>query len=112
MGQRNSRRADSFISKNEGMNEDARRSYEEARAIVFAELSKHPTFWVNLFEGYSNERHRAIDKRKHDALAVEGEECIRKNNLDGLRATCGQMKDNLVKGPGQSHPEVLAGLMR
>ena len=92
--------------------DDARRSLDEMRAILFSDLAKQPGFWVGMFEDIAKDRHRAIDKTKHDRLVNEGEGFIRKEDLDGLRQITFQLRDNMVRSADASSPDVLAGLMR
>jgi molecular chaperone DnaK len=92
--------------------EDARRSLEEIRAIVFDDLSKRPGFWVGIFEELANDRHRAIDKSKHDQLVKAGEANIRDEDVGGLRQTIFQLHSNIMHRPDSSRPDILAGLMR
>ena len=92
--------------------DDARRSRDEMHAILFSDLAKRPGFWVGMFEDLAKDRHRAIDKTKHDRLVNEGEAYIKKEDLDGLRQIAFQLRDNMVRTPDPSGPDVLAGLMR
>lgn len=92
--------------------EDARRSLDEMRAIVLADLAKQPTFWVGMFEDMANERHRAIDKAKHDRLVRDGQGYVQAEDIDGLRQINFQMRDNMVRGTDGSSADILAGLMR
>jgi molecular chaperone DnaK len=92
--------------------DDARRSLDEMRAILFSNLAKQPGFWVGMFEDIAKDRHRAIDKTKHDGLVKEGEGFIKKEDLDGLRQIAFQLRDNMVRSADASRPDVLAGLMR
>jgi len=91
---------------------DARRSLDEMRAILFSDLAKRPGFWVGMFEDLAKDRHRAIDKTKHDRLVNEGEAFIKKEDLDSLRQITFQLRDNMVRTSDASSPDVLAGLMR
>ena len=43
---------------------------------------------------------------------VQGEGFIKKEDLDGLRQTAFQLRDNMVRSADASSPDVLAGLMR
>ena len=92
--------------------EDARRSFDEMRAIVFGELAKQPAFWVSMFEDLANDRHRAIDKTKHDQFVRDGEAAIKQNDVDGLRQAAFALRENMVHLPKASPFDVLAGLMR
>jgi molecular chaperone DnaK len=92
--------------------EDTRRSLEEMRAIVFSDFVKQPGFWVGMFEDMAKDRHRAIDKAKHDRLVREGQNYIQAEDIDGLRQTNFQMRDNMVRGTDGSSADALAGLMR
>jgi molecular chaperone DnaK len=92
--------------------EDARRSLDELRAVIFSDLAKRPGFWLGMFEDLAKDRHRAIDKAKHDQFVKEGEARIRNDDVDGLRQLTFQLRDNMVKSGKASTPDVLAGLMR
>ena len=92
--------------------DDARRSIDEMHAILFSDLTKRPGFWVGMFEDLANDRHRAVDKTKHDRLVSEGQGFIKKEDLDGLRQIASQLRDNMVRRVGASSPDILAGLMR
>jgi molecular chaperone DnaK len=92
--------------------EDARRSLDEMRAIVLSDFAKQPTFWVGMFDDMANDRHRAIDKAKHDRLVREGQSCIKAEDVDGLRQINFQMRDNMLRGADGSSADILAGLMR
>jgi molecular chaperone DnaK len=48
--------------------EDARRSFDELRDLLFVTLAKRPQFWVLRFESLAEDRHLAIDKNLHDRL--------------------------------------------
>jgi molecular chaperone DnaK len=103
---------DALMKDDRNSIEDARRSLDEMRAIVLSDLAKRPGFWVGMFEDLAKDRHRAIDKSKHDQLANEGEAHIRKEDIDGLRQVTFQLRDNMVRSADASSPDVLAGLMR
>jgi molecular chaperone DnaK len=92
--------------------DDARRSLDEMHGILFSDLAKRPGFWVGMFEDLAKDRHRAVDKSKHDRLVNEGEAFIKKEDLDGLRQIAFQLRDNMVRRADASTPDVLAGLMR
>ena len=92
--------------------EEARRSLDEIRALVFSDLVKQPGFWVAMFEDFAGTRHRAIDKARHDTLCRQGEAAIAREDLDALRETIGAMRDNMVKNVGETRVDILAGLMR
>jgi molecular chaperone DnaK len=103
---------DALMKDDRNSIEDARRSLDEMRAIVLSDLAKRPGFWVGMFEDLAKDRHRAIDKSKHDQLVNEGEALIRKEDIDGLRQVTFQLRDNMVRSADASSPDVLAGLMR
>jgi molecular chaperone DnaK len=90
--------------------DDARRSYDEIRGLVFGELAKHPEFWVGRFEALADEMHLAIDKALHESLVSEGEIALRKRDIDALRSVTFRLADNQVRvgQPGQG--ESLSGL--
>jgi molecular chaperone DnaK len=90
--------------------EDARRSLDEIRAIIFSDLAKQPAFWVSMFEDMAKDRHRAIDKSKHDKLVREGEGYIQAGDIDELRQTNFKLRDNMVRGTDGSSSDILAGL--
>ncbi len=67
---------DALMREDQNSIEDARRSLDEMRAIAFSDFAKQPAFWVGMFEDMAKDRHRAIDKVKHDRLVREGESYI------------------------------------
>lgn len=103
---------DALMKDDRSSIEDARRSLDEIRAIVFSDLARRPGFWVGMFEDLAKDRHRAIDKAKHEQFVREGEARIRSEDVDGLRQVTFQIRDNMVKSAEASTPDVLAGLMR
>jgi hypothetical protein len=92
--------------------EDARRSFDEVRAIIFNDLAKKPGFWIGMFEDLANERHRAIDKEKHDQYVRDGEDAIKREEFDRIRQAAFALRNNMVHAPAVSRIDVLAGLMR
>jgi molecular chaperone DnaK len=90
--------------------EDARRSLDEIRTIVFSDLAKQPAFWVSMFEDMAKDRHRAIDKSKHDRLVREGEGYVQAGDIDELRQTTFKLRDNMVRATDGSSSDILAGL--
>ena len=103
---------DALMKDDPGSIDDARRSLDEMHAVLFSDLAKKPGFWVGMFEDIAKDRHRAIDKAKHDRLVNEGEGFIKNEDLDGLRQIAFQLRDNMVRSADASSPDVLAGLMR
>ena len=103
---------DALMKEDQNSIEDARRSLDEMRAIVFSDFAKQPAFWVGMFEGMAKDRHRAIDKAKHDRLVPEGQTYIQAENIDELRRINFQLRDNMVRGTDGSGADILAGLMR
>ena len=103
---------DALMKEDRNSVEDARRSLEEMRAIVFSDLTKQPGFWLGMFESTAEERHRAIDKVKHDQLVRQGEACIRDNDVDSLRKITFDLRENMARTGDGSRPDLLAGLMR
>jgi molecular chaperone DnaK len=102
---------DALMQDDSNSIEDARKSLDEMRAIVISDFAKQPVFWVGMFEDMAKDRHRAIDKAKHDRLVKEGEGYIQVEDIDGLRQTNFQMRDNMVRGTDGSSVDILAGLM-
>ena len=51
--------------------EDARRSLEEMRGLLFGALAKQPGFWLARFEDLAGDRYLAIHKELHDRLVAE-----------------------------------------
>jgi molecular chaperone DnaK len=92
--------------------DDARRSLDEIRSILFGALAKLPGFWLARFEAVADDRHLAIDKNLHDQLAREGETAIQRNDVDALREISFRITDNQVQSSGRGGGEVLAGLTR
>jgi molecular chaperone DnaK len=103
---------DALMKEDRSSVEDARRSLEEMRAVVFSDLAKQPGFWLGMFESTAEERHRAIDKAKHDQLVRQGEACVRSNDVDGLRKVTFDLRENMARTGDGSRPDLLAGLMR
>ena len=64
--------------------QDAQRSLDEIRNIVFSSLAKLPDFWIARFEAVANDRNAAIDKKLHDELVRQGEKAIQNNDPDSL----------------------------
>ena len=92
--------------------EDARRSLQEARDLLFGELAKQPGFWLARFEHLAEERHLAIDKELHDRLVSESEAAVRCNDIDAVRNLSFRLGENMVRVGGPGHGEALAGLTR
>jgi molecular chaperone DnaK len=92
--------------------EDARRSLDEIRSIVFSALAKLPDFWMARFESLAEDRHLAINKQLHDELTREGEAAIQSNNVDALRDITFRLSDNRIQSSNPSGGEVLSGLTR
>ena len=65
--------------------EDARRSLDEIRGLVFGALAKLPDFWIGRFESLAEDRHLAADKELHDRIVQKGVAAIRSNNIDAVR---------------------------
>jgi molecular chaperone DnaK len=96
-----------------GRADDARKSHSEMFAIFITGAREHPGFQVDMFLAFARERHLAIDKALHDALVTEGQTCIDRNDLDGLRRTIGRILDNQIPtSAGQAASAALAGLMK
>ncbi len=92
--------------------EDARRSLQEARDLLFGELAKQPGFWLARFESLAEDRHLAIDKELHDRLVSESEAAVRRNDIDAVRNLTFRLSENMVQVGGPGHGEALAGLTR
>jgi molecular chaperone DnaK len=92
--------------------DDARRSFDEIRGLLFGALAKLPGFWVGRFESLSESRHLAIDQGLHDDLVRSGEAVIRNNDLDKLREPTFRMSENQVSVTGPGGSDVLSGLTR
>jgi molecular chaperone DnaK len=103
---------DALMKDDRNSIDEARRSFDEMRAILLSDLAKRPGFWVGMFEDLAKDRHRAIDKSKHDQLVNEGEAHIRSKDIDSLRQTTFKLRENMVRSTDASSPDVLAGLMR
>jgi molecular chaperone DnaK len=95
-----------------GRADDARRSYVEMLATFLDCAKEQPRFQVEMFLGLAGERHLAIDKSVHDRLADEGEACIGREDLSGLRTVIGQILANQYPTSAkQAATAALAGLM-
>jgi molecular chaperone DnaK len=96
-----------------GRPDDARRSYSEMIAIFLDGAKEQPGFHVDMFLSFTRERHLAIDKARHDRLIAEGEACIDRKDLDGLRRVIGQILDNQYPTSAKKAASAaLAGLMK
>lgn len=96
-----------------GRADDARKSHSEMFAIFMTGAKEHPGFQVDMFLAFARERHLAIDKALHDALVAEGEACIDRNDLDGLRRTIGRILENQIPTSARNAASAaLAGLMK
>lgn len=96
-----------------GRADDARRSYAEMIAIFLDGAKEQPGFHVEIFLSFVRERHLAIDKALHDRLIADGEACIERSDLDGLRRVIGQILDNQYPTSAKKAASAaLAGLMK
>jgi molecular chaperone DnaK len=86
-------------------------SFRRGEAALCAK--EQPGFHVEMLVGLTRERHLAIDKPLHDRLISEGEACIDRENLDGLRRVIGQILANQYPTSAkQAATAALAGLMK
>jgi molecular chaperone DnaK len=92
--------------------DDARRSFDEIRGLLYGALAKLPGFWVGRFEDLSESRHLAVDQGLHDDLVRSGELAIRNKDMDKLRELTFRLADNLVRTAGPGGSDVLSGLTR
>jgi hypothetical protein len=92
--------------------DDARRSFDEVRGLLFQALAKHLSFWIARFEALAEDRHLAIDTRLHDELVKKGERSIRENDIDAVRALTLQLAENRVRSAVMGGSAILAGLTR
>jgi molecular chaperone DnaK len=92
--------------------DDARRSFDEVRGVLFQALAKQPTFWIGRFEGLAEDRHLAIDKTLHDELVRKGEASIREKDIDSIRALTFRLAKNQVRTADPGGSAALAGLTR
>ena len=92
--------------------DDARRSFDEIRGLLFGALAKQPGFWVGRFESLAEARQLSIDCDLHDELVRSGEAAIRNNEIDKLRELTFRLTENQVRVSGASGSEDLAGLTR
>lgn len=90
--------------------DEARRSLEEVRGLLFRALAKRPDFWLARFEGLAEDRHLAIDKQLHDRLVAEGGVAARSSDIDALRNLTFRMSENMMSVAGPGDGEGLAGL--
>lgn len=96
-----------------GRPDDARKSHSEMFAIFINGAKEHPGFQVDLFLAFSRERHLAIDKGLHDRLVADGQACIDRNDLEGLRRTIGRILENQIPTTAKGAASAaLAGLMK
>lgn len=96
-----------------GRADDARKSHSEMFAIFINGAKEHPGFQVDMFLAFARERHLAIEKALHDRLVAEGQACIDRNDLDGLRRTIGRILENQIPTTAKSAASAaLAGLMK
>ncbi len=92
--------------------DDARRSFDEIRGLLFGALAKLPDFWIARFESLAEDRHLAIDKELHDRLVKKGEAAIRSNDVDAVRDLTIHLTSNRVRVGDPGGGNVLAGLTR
>jgi hypothetical protein len=92
--------------------DDARRSFDEVRGVLFQALARQPTFWISRFEGLAEDRHLAIDKTLHDELVRKGEASIREKDIDSIRAITFRLAKNQVRTADPGGSAALAGLTR
>jgi molecular chaperone DnaK len=96
-----------------GRADDARRSHSEMMAIFITNAKDNPGFQVEMFLAFARERHLAIDKALHDRLVAEGQACIDRNDLEGLRRAIGRVLENQVPtNAKRAASAALAGLMK
>jgi len=92
--------------------DDARKSFDEIRGLLFGALAKLPDFWFARFESLAEDRHLAVDKELHDRLVQKGEAAIRNNDVDAVRDLTFLLTNNRVRVGDPSGRDVLAGLTR
>jgi molecular chaperone DnaK len=92
--------------------EEAQRSFDEIKAVIFAELMKRPEFWTSMFQDLAVRRHLAIDKSKHDDLVRGGENAMSRRDVAGVREAAIRLRDNMIKSVETRRISILAGLMR
>lgn len=90
---------------------DGEQALAEARAILQTFMLKQPAFWVAQFERLTEERFNAVDKSRHDQLALRGQRAIEAGNVDELRATVVEMIQNMMRGADATDVAILSGLM-
>jgi len=96
-----------------GRADDARKSFAEMWAIFMAAAKEHPGFQVDIFLAFARERHLAIDKALHDRIVADGQACIDRNDLDGLRRAIGAILANQIPTDAKkAATAALAGLMK
>jgi molecular chaperone DnaK len=92
--------------------DDARRSYDEIRGLLFGALAKLPGFWLARFEALAEDRHIAVDKELHDQLTKKGETAIQNSDVDALRDITFRLTENQVQSVKPSGGDILSGLTR
>ncbi len=92
--------------------DDARKSFDEIRGLLFGALAKLPDFWFARFESLAEDRHLAVEKELHDRLVQKGEAAIRNNDVDAVRDLTFLLTNNRVRVGDPSGRDVLAGLTR
>jgi molecular chaperone DnaK len=96
-----------------GRADDARKTHSEMMAIFITNAKDNPGFQVDMFLAFARERHLAIDKILHDRLVQEGQACIDRNDLEGLRRTIGRVLENQIPtNANRAASAALAGLMQ
>jgi molecular chaperone DnaK len=96
-----------------GRADDARKSHAEMWAIFMAAAKEHPGFQVDIFLAFARERHLAMDKALHDRIVADGQACIDRNDLDGLRRAIGAILANQIPTDAKmAATAALAGLMK
>jgi molecular chaperone DnaK len=92
--------------------EEAQRSFDEIKALIFTEVMKLPEFWTNMFQDLAVRRHLAIDKSRHDSLVRSGESALARGDIAAVREAAVMLRDNMIKSVETRRISILAGLMR
>jgi len=92
--------------------DEAQRSFDEMKALIFTELMKHPEFWTSMFQDLAVRRHLAIDKSRHDSLVGSGENAMSRGDIAGVREAAVMLRDNMMKSIETRRINILAGFMR
>lgn len=90
-----------------------RQLVQQARTVFQRALVQQPGFILHMFQQLCDERHSALDKNLHDRLVHEGQECVARDDIEGIREVVGAILRNRMPNETESSGvAMLASLMR